>query len=50
MNVVTYDETGLVDYMDIFKDAQDAYTNLTIAAGECASIGTHTHELFFLQV
>ncbi|KAJ7334786.1 amine oxidase [Mycena albidolilacea] len=32
-SIMTYDETGLVDYMDIFKDAQDAYTNLTIAAG-----------------
>jgi hypothetical protein len=29
----TYDWTGAVDYLDVFDYSEDAYTNLTIAAG-----------------
>ena len=29
----TFDSTGAVDYMDVFNDAEDAYSELTVAAG-----------------
>ena len=29
----TYDYTGAVDYLDVFNDSEDAYENLTVAAG-----------------
>ncbi|KAF8210927.1 hypothetical protein K438DRAFT_1569398 [Mycena galopus ATCC 62051] len=32
-SVVTYDETGKVDYLDILNNAVDAYTNLTVVGG-----------------
>ncbi|TCD63141.1 hypothetical protein EIP91_005900 [Steccherinum ochraceum] len=32
-SITTYDSTGPVDYLDIFNDSIDQFTNLTIAAG-----------------
>ncbi|KAF7357089.1 Amine oxidase [Mycena sanguinolenta] len=32
-SVVTYDETGMVDYLDVLNDAVDAYNNLTVVGG-----------------
>ncbi|TFY63914.1 hypothetical protein EVJ58_g2955 [Rhodofomes roseus] len=32
-SVSTYDDTGAVDYLDIFDDSGDQYTTLTVAAG-----------------
>ncbi|KZT69427.1 amine oxidase [Daedalea quercina L-15889] len=32
-SVVTYDETGAVDYLDIFNDSDDQYDDLTVNAG-----------------
>ncbi|KAJ6528935.1 amine oxidase [Mycena capillaripes] len=32
-SVVTYDETGKVDYLDVLNNAVDAYTNLTVVGG-----------------
>ncbi|KAF8210930.1 amine oxidase [Mycena galopus ATCC 62051] len=32
-SVVTYDETGKIDYLDILNNAVDAYTNLTVVGG-----------------
>ncbi|KAJ6576638.1 amine oxidase [Mycena vulgaris] len=32
-SIVTYDETGLVDYLAVLNKAVDAYTNLTIVGG-----------------
>ncbi|KAH9954237.1 amine oxidase [Russula dissimulans] len=32
-SMTTYDETGAVDYLDVFNKSFDAYTNLTSAAG-----------------
>ncbi|KAI0351674.1 amine oxidase [Trametes cingulata] len=32
-SITTYDATGAVDYVDVFDESGDAYTNLTIAAG-----------------
>ncbi|KAJ7126814.1 amine oxidase [Mycena epipterygia] len=32
-SIVTYDETGAVDYLDVLNNAVDAYTNLTIVGG-----------------
>jgi hypothetical protein len=29
----TYDETGAVDFLDVFNASVDAYVNLTVAAG-----------------
>ncbi|KAH8101275.1 hypothetical protein BXZ70DRAFT_891972 [Cristinia sonorae] len=33
-SITTYDHTGQVNYLDVFDDAIDQFTNLTIAAGE----------------
>lgn len=33
-SLATYDFTGAVNYLDIFNDSIDQFTNLTIAAGE----------------
>ena len=30
---MTFDETGAIDYLDVFDESVDAYTNLTVAAG-----------------
>ncbi|KAF8064162.1 amine oxidase [Lyophyllum atratum] len=32
-SITTYDNTGAVDYLDVFNTSVDAYVNLTIAAG-----------------
>ncbi|KAI0668914.1 amine oxidase [Trametes maxima] len=32
-SITTYDANGQTDYLDVFNDSTDAYTNLTIAAG-----------------
>ncbi|KAI0299064.1 amine oxidase [Multifurca ochricompacta] len=32
-SITTYDETGQVDYSDVFNKSVEAYTNLTVAAG-----------------
>ncbi|KAF7368646.1 Amine oxidase [Mycena venus] len=32
-SIVTYDETGKVDYLDVLNNAVDAYTNLTVVGG-----------------
>ncbi|KAI0334153.1 amine oxidase [Cubamyces sp. BRFM 1775] len=32
-SITTFDASGPVDYLDVFDDSGDAYTNLTIAAG-----------------
>ncbi|KAI8972602.1 amine oxidase [Trametes punicea] len=32
-SISTYDTAGAADYIDVFDDSTDAYTNLTIAAG-----------------
>lgn len=31
--IATYDERGAVDYLEVFNNSVDAYTNLTVAAG-----------------
>ncbi|KAI0789208.1 amine oxidase [Abortiporus biennis] len=33
-SITTYDATGPVDYLDLFNDSIDAFTNITILAGE----------------
>ena len=33
VSVATYDETGFIDYLDVFNDAVNDYTTLTVAAG-----------------
>lgn len=30
----TYDQTGAVDYLDVFNKSLEAYGNLTVSAGE----------------
>ncbi|CCM00964.1 uncharacterized protein FIBRA_03012 [Fibroporia radiculosa] len=32
-SMTTYDETGYVDYLDVFNDSSNEYTTLTVAAG-----------------
>ncbi|KAI0299063.1 amine oxidase [Multifurca ochricompacta] len=32
-SMTTYDQTGAVDYLDVFNNSVDAFTNLTVAAG-----------------
>ena len=32
-HAATYDETGAVDYLDVFNDSSDQYDTLTVASG-----------------
>jgi len=46
----TYDHTGFIDYLDLFNEAVDNYTTMTVTAGKNLFFGGHNSHTYGVQV